>query len=338
MIVSALVSVATLLTLGPPAPSGTEAREIEELHERATAFYNDGRFHDAVEYWLLAEARRQDVRYEVNLAKSYYALFRSGQGRDDLIECFRWTEHVLPRRHELPDEKPTTWATLVQCAEVLSEGRALLSLQLDAAPRGASFVVTLNGRPWAPPWHTSPPDSASHLLVMQGDSVCFDGQVDHPIGRHTSKRLEVRACSHLGSPAPASPIIDTAATSPGVRSEAPPALAPWRWATLGTGLVLSAIGAGLVGHAYALQSDLEDANTRYAAGTLADAEYLTEYGDAERQQAIVYPTGVTLLSMGAASLVSAIVLFALTDDDTASTTVTPAFLGGDAPIGVFGRF
>lgn len=334
----ALISVATLLTLGPPAPSGTEAREIEGLHERATAYYNVGRFHDAVEYWLLAEARRQDVRYEVNLAKSYYALFRSREGRDDLIECFRWAEHVLPRRHELPSEPPTTWATLTQCAQVLSEGRALLSLQLEAASSGPSVVVTLNGRPWAPPWHTSPPGTESHLLVMMGESVCFDGRVDHPIGRHTSKRIGARVCAGPGSPAPSSRVITTASTPPGIRSEATPPLAPWRWATLGTGLVLSAVGAGLVGHAYALQADLEDANSRYAAGTLADADYLAQYGDAERQQTIVYPTGVTLLSMGAASLVTAIVLFALTDDDPTSATVTPAFLGGDAPIGVLGRF
>ncbi|MBT9556136.1 MAG: hypothetical protein IV100_08915 [Myxococcales bacterium] len=335
--IAALVTIATWLASGPPDLRGTTTREVEGLHEQATAHYNEGRFHDAVEYWLLAEAKRQDVRYEVNLAKSYYALFRSGQGRDDLIECFRWTEHVLPRRYELPDEPPTTWATLAQCAQVLSEGRAILSIQLEAAPADAAVLVTLNGRPWAPPWHTSPTGTASHVSVMIGDSVFFDGTVDHPIGKHSTKRIVMAAPRSPSAPPPLVVAL-TPEPSLGTRPDAPESVSPWRWATLGTGLVLSAVGAGLVGHAYTLQADLEEANSRYAAGTLGDADYLTEYGDAERQQAIVYPTGITVLSMGAASLVAAIVLFSLEDDDLASATVTPAFLGADAPIGVIGRF
>ena len=164
-------------------------------------------------------------------------------------------------------------------------------------------------------------------MVLLDGRVIADERWDHGLGRVPARTLTVRSVmlrpSGDGVRAGRMELTEQLIVAP----QGDP-VRPWKWTSLGLGLAVSGIGVGLLAHSHTLDSELATLNQRAIDGALDSQTYNARYDELVGRQDQMYPAGVSLMAIGGAGLVLAVVLFAI----DAPITVAPQPGGGVATL------
>ena len=290
-------------------------------HEQALRAYAARQHRKAITLWLEADNAAPHWKYALNLAKAYYVLKHHER-------CWHWSRVALERglSDASADDRASQRKMLQYGRRGLLRRGAILLLELTPQP-GARAEVSLDGAPWPEPRFRFVESESSVLAVHIDGRLVYEERWAHPRGTRAERSLALpertmrRAVAEQARPRL---ISISQARSPIL---APPAAANptrWRWATLGTGLLLAGVGTGLFVHSHRLDGEIEAFNRAGLNGEIAADAYNARYDRLRETQKWAHPVGVTLLALGGAALATSTALFFMgSDSDSVSMDWVP---------------
>lgn len=257
-----LLFCTALATLTPPLlaqPEDPARAKAVELYGAGQEAYAAGRFKDAIDYFLQADATKRSASFAYNIALAYEQM-------GDDAKTLQWAREYVRRKPAAGDR--ATMDALVERMQKSLAAKGLQQVTVLSTPPGAT--VHVNGAPaGVTPW-TGTLSPKEHVLYLE---AAGREPTTHAFVLPADRAIDVMVTLPERQPQPAAPVAPVAPTTAPVaptRVDDGATVSWWTWTALGLGA--AGLGASLTFELLraGAESDAQDAMTQIEAGEHAD--------------------------------------------------------------------
>ena len=310
---AASILLATIALAKPPVQNPALA---EKLHKEAVEAGKRGKWEQAVERWVAAEAVHAHWKYAFNLASSLAHLQRWLPA---------WHASQRARRLGVPEEH---LVTLEAIEERVTTELAVTHAWIEIRIEPPDARISRDGVPWPEAggvWVPAGRDAKVEVSRKGYRPQRFE--LVAAAGTRVKRTVTLQALPTVAPPPEVAPF-----GAPMVHATAAPRLRIWKWTSLGVGGALVALGGGLLGWSAAQASSWESDSGSYEQWST----YSPAYDEAQARFDRTRIAGWVTIGVGGAMLATSVVLFVLDRGSGPGTnrgvSVTPAVLPGGAAL------
>lgn len=271
-------------TAGGASPEQRQS-EAKSRYEQGAQAYSAGRFKDAIDFFLAADALAPSAALSFNIARAYEKI-------NDDAACLQWYRDFLRRAPEAKNAGEVA-GRIVELEAVLAS-KGVQQLTVFSAPPGAT--VSVDGAPKGVTPYTGQFAPGSHALTLSLKDYA-DNQLVVELDAQRARDVSATLTPTVAGEAPASS-SSAAAGSSQQPDRSGPRFGPWPWVTIGVGA--AALG-GALGFELARRSAEDEAkqdNTQ-----VGYQEKLDKMQSHQTTARVLLAAGGTLVAVGGTLLI-----------------------------------